>query len=65
MTLIVFLPLLGFLIAGLFGRPIGARPSELVTTSLLGVCGLAGLVVFFAVRLRPIARRLIVPVATG
>jgi NADH-quinone oxidoreductase subunit L len=32
---IVFLPLLGFLIAGLFGRKIGARPSELVTTSLL------------------------------
>ena len=32
---IVFLPLLGFLIAGLFGRQLGARPSELVTTSLL------------------------------
>ncbi len=33
--LIVFLPLAGFLIAGLFGRWIGARGSELVTTSLL------------------------------
>ncbi len=32
---IVFLPLVGFLIAGLFGRVIGPRPSELVTTSLL------------------------------
>src|ERR1700736_1968340 len=32
---IVFLPLLGCAIAGLFGRLIGARPSELVTTVLL------------------------------
>jgi NADH-quinone oxidoreductase subunit L len=32
---IVFLPLIGCLIAGLFGRIIGARPSELVTTILL------------------------------
>jgi NADH-quinone oxidoreductase subunit L len=32
---IVFLPLLGFLIAGLFGRQLGARPAELVTTGLL------------------------------
>jgi NADH-quinone oxidoreductase subunit L len=32
---IVFLPLLGSAIAGLFGRIIGQRPSELVTTALL------------------------------
>ena len=32
---IVFLPLLGCAIAGLFGRVIGTRPSELVTTGLL------------------------------
>ncbi|MES2472734.1 MAG: NADH-quinone oxidoreductase subunit L, partial [Pseudomonadota bacterium] len=32
---IVFLPLLGSAIAGLFGRVIGARVSELVTTGLL------------------------------
>ncbi len=32
---IVFLPLIGFLIAGLFGRLIGARASEIVTTTLL------------------------------
>jgi NADH-quinone oxidoreductase subunit L len=32
---IVFLPLLGSAIAGLFGRLIGARPSELLTTVLL------------------------------
>jgi len=36
--LIVFLPLLGFLIAGLFGRQIGARNAELVTTIPLGLC---------------------------
>ncbi len=32
---IVFLPLAGFLIAGLFGRQIGARASEVITTSFL------------------------------
>ncbi|HEV2509891.1 NADH-quinone oxidoreductase subunit L [Bosea sp. (in: a-proteobacteria)] len=32
---IVFLPLIGFLIAGFFGRLIGARASEIVTTTLL------------------------------
>ncbi|MCG6121160.1 MAG: NADH-quinone oxidoreductase subunit L [Microvirga sp.] len=32
---IVFLPLLGFLVAGIFGRVIGPRPSEIVTTSFL------------------------------
>ncbi|MBN9441475.1 NADH-quinone oxidoreductase subunit L [Bosea sp. (in: a-proteobacteria)] len=34
---IVFLPLIGFLIAGLFGRLIGPRGSEIVTTALLVV----------------------------
>ena len=34
---IVFLPLVGFLIAGLFGRMIGPRPSEIITTALLFV----------------------------
>ena len=47
--LIVFLPLLGFLIAGIFGRWIGARPSELVTTVLLGVSFLLAWVAFFQV----------------
>jgi len=36
-TAIVFLPLLGFLIAVLLGRIIGARASEIVTTGLLFV----------------------------
>src|SRR3954451_22942152 len=43
---IVFLPLLGFLIAGCFGRFIGARPSEVVTTSLLFVCLLFSWIIF-------------------
>jgi NADH-quinone oxidoreductase subunit L len=41
-TAIVFLPILGSAIAGLFGRPIGARACELITTVLLFVsCGLS------------------------
>jgi NADH-quinone oxidoreductase subunit L len=46
---IVFLPLLGFLIAGLFGRVIGARASELVTTILLLACAAMSWMVFFDV----------------
>ncbi|GAC1547400.1 MAG: NADH-quinone oxidoreductase subunit L [Beijerinckiaceae bacterium] len=46
---IVFLPLLGFFIAGLFGRAIGARPSEIVTTSLLFIACLFSWVIFFQV----------------
>jgi len=44
---IVFLPLLGFLIAGPFGWRIGARPSEIVTTSFLFVVALLSWIVFF------------------
>ncbi len=48
---IVFFPLLGFLIAGLFGRQLGARPSELVTTSLLFISAALSWVVFAEVAL--------------
>ncbi len=44
---IVFLPLLGFLIAGAFGRLIGARASELVTSGLLVVCAVLSWILFF------------------
>ncbi len=47
--LIVFLPLLGFLIAGILGRWIGARGAEYVTCSLLGVCCLLSWVAFVVV----------------
>ena len=46
---IVFLPLLGFLIAGSLGRVIGARPSELVTTGFLIIAALLSWMVFFQV----------------
>jgi NADH-quinone oxidoreductase subunit L len=48
---IVFLPLLGFLIAGPFGWWIGPRPSEIITTSLLCVAALLSCIVFFQVAL--------------
>lgn len=46
---IVFLPLIGFLIAGLLGRLIGARGSEIVTTSLLFVSAALSWVAFVQV----------------
>jgi NADH-quinone oxidoreductase subunit L len=48
---IVFLPLLGFLIAGGLGRIIGSRASELVTTALLIACAAMSWIVFFDVGL--------------
>lgn len=50
---IVFLPLIGFLIAGLFGRLIGARASEIVTTTLLLVSAALSWVAFFQVGFGP------------
>ncbi len=46
---IVFLPLLGFFIAGLLGRIIGARASEIVTTALLAVSAVLSWVAFVQV----------------
>ncbi|MGG2477922.1 NADH-quinone oxidoreductase subunit L [Rhizobium sp. BR5] len=48
---IVFLPLIGFLIAGLFGRSIGAKASEYVTTGLMIVVAILSWIVFFTVAL--------------
>ena len=50
-TAIVFLPLLGFLIAGLFGRLIGARASEIVTTGFLFVSAALSCYAFYDVTL--------------
>lgn len=50
-TAIVFLPLAGFLIAGLFGRQLGPRPSEIITTSLLVISALLSWIAFFQVGL--------------
>ncbi|KFC72473.1 NADH-ubiquinone oxidoreductase chain L [Devosia sp. LC5] len=46
---IVFLPLIGALIAGLLGRTIGHRPSEYITTGLLLVAAVLSWVVFLPV----------------
>ena len=43
---IVFLPLAGALIAGLFGRVLGDRPSELITTAFLLIAAALSWVVF-------------------
>ncbi len=46
---IVFLPLIGALIAGLLGRQIGHRPSEFITTGLLLIAAVLSWVVFIPV----------------
>lgn len=46
---IVFLPLVGFLIVGIFGRVLGARPSEIITTALLFVAAVLSWVSFIQV----------------
>jgi NADH-quinone oxidoreductase subunit L len=48
---IVFLPLLGCLVAGLFGRVIGPRPSELVTTTFLFIAMVLSWIAFVRVGL--------------
>ncbi len=60
---IVFLPLIGFLIAGLFGRQIGAKASEYATTGLMVIVALLSWVAFFQVALSHEAHEVIkVPV---
>ncbi|WP_184767859.1 NADH-quinone oxidoreductase subunit L [Aminobacter carboxidus] len=48
---IVFLPLVGFLIAGLFGRSIGAKASEYITSGLLVVSAVLSWFAFATVAL--------------
>src|SRR5262245_3636069 len=43
---IVFLPIIGALIAGLCGRGLGPRPSELITTTLVGISAALSWVAF-------------------
>ncbi len=60
---IVFLPLIGALIAGLFGRQIGAKASEYVTTGLMIIVALLSWIVFFNVAMSHEAHEVIkVPV---
>jgi NADH-quinone oxidoreductase subunit L len=46
---IVFLPLAGALIAGFLGRLIGPRPSEVITTGLLGIAAALSWIAFWNV----------------
>jgi len=42
----VFLPLIGAIIAGLFGRVLGDRASQLVTCTAMGLSALLAVIVF-------------------
>jgi NADH-quinone oxidoreductase subunit L len=46
---IVFLPIVGAIIAGLFGRVLGPRPCEIITTSFVGIGAVLSLVAFWQV----------------
>jgi NADH-quinone oxidoreductase subunit L len=48
-ALIVFLPLIGALVTGLFGRLLGPRPSEIITTALLMTSAVLSWIVFVRV----------------
>jgi len=61
--LIVFLPLVGFLVAGLFRQQLGPRNAEWVTTGLLGASFLLSWVAFFQVTFGSQEQAIIVPVA--
>src|SRR6185295_5805398 len=60
-TLIVFLPLFGALIAGLLGRVIGTRASEIIPTALLFASAALSFYAFYDVAIS--GHRYIVPVA--
>jgi NADH-quinone oxidoreductase subunit L len=61
---IVFLPLIGFLIAGLFGNQIGSKASEYITSGLLIVAAILSWIAFFSVGLAHEAEAFRVPVTT-
>lgn len=48
-SIIVFLPLAGFLIAGLFGRALGAKACEYITSGFLVISALLSWIAFFQV----------------
>jgi NADH-quinone oxidoreductase subunit L len=62
-AIIVFLPLIGFLYAGLFGRNDEPRNAEMVTTILLGVSGFFSWLAFFAVAFSSDPQPYLVPIA--
>jgi NADH-quinone oxidoreductase subunit L len=60
---IVFLPLIGFLYAALFGRSQDPRRSEIVTTTLLGICAILSWFAFFGFAFSSSKEAVIVDVA--
>ncbi len=58
---IVFLPLLGFLVVGLFGNQLGARASEYLTSGFMVVAAALSWVAFFSVGLAHEAEAFSVP----
>ncbi len=46
---IVFLPLAGAIVAGFFGRALGARPTELITTAFVGLAAVLSWIAFWNV----------------
>jgi NADH-quinone oxidoreductase subunit L len=59
---IVFLPLIGFLVAGLFGNKIGAKASEYLTSGLMVIVAILSWVVFFQIPLGHDAETVRIPV---
>ena len=51
LTAIVFLPLLGAIIAGFFGRQIGDRGAQIVTCGAMGISAILGIITFIEVAL--------------
>ncbi|MGF1456075.1 MAG: NADH-quinone oxidoreductase subunit L [Alphaproteobacteria bacterium] len=49
LSVILFLPLVGAVIAGLFGNRIGARASEIITSTFMGVAALLSAVVLYEI----------------
>jgi len=58
-TAIVFLPLIGFLIAGLFGRMIGTKASEYITSGLVSLGAVLSWVAFYNVGYSDVATQTI------
>src|SRR5690606_18431912 len=46
---IVFLPLVGAILAGFFGRALGVRPTEIMPTAMVGIAALLSWVVFIQI----------------
>jgi NADH-quinone oxidoreductase subunit L len=63
-TAAIFLPLLGAALAGLFGRWLGARASQFVTTGLLFVSAILGGVILYQIAFVSGSKQSIVPIAT-